>query len=106
MSCSFTLEHYCEIIEIAKKSGYLFRGFHDTASGSDGLSIYLRHDIDVCLEEATEIARVEAEARIGGWIGKDYNRLYVHSALGYLSPEEFAQQWVQSQEATSEKAQV
>ncbi len=47
-----------------------------------------------------------AEARIGVWIAQDYNRLYVHLALGYLSPEEFAQQWVQSQEATSQGAQI
>ncbi len=48
----------------------------------------------------------EAEARIGVWIAQDYNRLYVHSALGYLSPEEFAQQWVQTQEAASQGAQI
>ena len=48
----------------------------------------------------------EAEARIGAWIEEDYNRLYVHSALGYLSPEEFAQQWAQTQEATSAGAQI
>jgi len=48
----------------------------------------------------------EAEARIGAWIEGDYNRLYVHSALGYLSPEEFAQQWAQTQEATSAGAQI
>ncbi len=48
----------------------------------------------------------EAEARIGAWIEEDYNRLYVHSALRYLSPEEFAQEWVQSQEASSAGAQI
>ncbi len=48
----------------------------------------------------------EAESRIGAWIEEDYNRLYVHSALGYLSPEEFAQQWAQTQEATSQGAQI
>ncbi len=48
----------------------------------------------------------EAEARIPAWIGEDYNRLYVHSAQGYLSPEEFAQEWVQSQEASSAGAQI
>ena len=48
----------------------------------------------------------EAEARIGAWIEEDYNRLYVHSALGYLSPEEFAQQWAQTQEATLQGAQT
>ena len=41
----------------------------------------------------------EARATIGAWIGEDYNRLYVHSALGYRSPYEFRQRWIQSQEA-------
>lgn len=31
----------------------------------------------------------EARERIGHWIEVDYNRRYVHSTLGYLSPEEF-----------------
>ncbi len=31
----------------------------------------------------------EAKEVIGGWIEKNYNRLYVHSSLGYRSPEEF-----------------
>jgi transposase InsO family protein len=48
----------------------------------------------------------EAEARISVWIEEDYNRLYVHLALGYLSPEEFAQQWAQTQEATLAGAQI
>ena len=31
----------------------------------------------------------EAIAKIGNWIKIDYNKLYVHSELGYWSPEEF-----------------
>lgn len=31
----------------------------------------------------------EADELIGKWIEVDYNKLYVHSELGYLSPEEF-----------------
>lgn len=31
----------------------------------------------------------EAKDRIGKWIENDYNKLYVHSELGYMSPEEF-----------------
>jgi putative transposase len=31
----------------------------------------------------------EAKERIGRWIQEDYNKLYVHSQLGYMSPEEF-----------------
>ena len=44
----------------------------------------------------------EAVARISVWIEEDYNRLYVHSAVGYLGPEEFAQGWAQTREATSQ----
>jgi putative transposase len=31
----------------------------------------------------------EAKQRIGQWIEIDYNKFYVHSELGYISPEEF-----------------
>ncbi len=39
----------------------------------------------------------EARDAIGHWIEEDYNRLYVHSALGYRSPNEFRRQWEQNQ---------
>ncbi len=32
---------------------------------------------------------MEAKEKIGGWIAVDYNKHYVHSALGYRSPEEY-----------------
>jgi len=35
----------------------------------------------------------EAREKIGHWIEVDYNKLYVHSELGYISPEEFEQQY-------------
>lgn len=31
----------------------------------------------------------EAEERLSTWIEVDYNKLYVHSELGYISPEEY-----------------
>lgn len=64
MGCSFTLQHYCEILEIAKKNGYIFLGFHDPRPFCGQRVIYLRHDIDICLEEAVEMARTEAEMGI------------------------------------------
>ena len=39
----------------------------------------------------------EAQEVIGRWIRVDYNQQYVHSALGYRSPEEFEQQFEQQQ---------
>lgn len=35
----------------------------------------------------------EAREKIGHWIDLDYNKLYVHSELGYRSPEEFEEQY-------------
>jgi len=32
----------------------------------------------------------EAKEKMGHWINVDYNKLYPHSKLGYLSPEEFS----------------
>lgn len=63
VKCPFTLKHYSEILEIAKSNGYVFLGFHDP-SPPKGKIIYLRHDIDVCLEEALDMATVEAELGI------------------------------------------
>ena len=35
----------------------------------------------------------EAKEKIGRWIEIDYNKLYVHSELGYISPEEFEERY-------------
>jgi transposase InsO family protein len=39
----------------------------------------------------------QAYEAIEVWINKDYNQLYVHSALGYRSPLEYRQQREQRQ---------
>ncbi len=31
----------------------------------------------------------EAKKKIGHWVEADYNKLYVHSEVGYISPQEF-----------------
>lgn len=41
----------------------------------------------VWLEEFSSLE--EAKGRLNNWFEKDYNSDYVHSALGYMSPEEF-----------------
>ncbi len=61
MSCAFTLEHYCEILESALRAGYAFQGFHQPVSACARRVLYLRHDLDVCLEEALDMADREAE---------------------------------------------
>jgi len=40
----------------------------------------------------------EARERIGDWITNYYNKFYVHSALGYLSPEEYEVKYYREQE--------
>lgn len=39
----------------------------------------------------------EACEGIGNWIRNDYNQLYVHSSIGYRSPEEFREAWDESE---------
>lgn len=61
MRCSFTLQHYREILEIAKSNGYTFLGFHESSPSPRRKVIYLRHDLDVCIEESLDMAALEAE---------------------------------------------
>ncbi len=58
MSCRFDLEHYAEILDVAKAGGYRFARFGD---GPERNEIYLRHDIDLSLDAALTMAQVEAE---------------------------------------------
>ena len=62
MSCTFTMKHYREILEAALKAGYVFRGFHQFTN--EKRIVYLRHDLDICLEEALDMAALEAELGI------------------------------------------
>lgn len=53
----------------------------------------------------------EVKMRLSYWIEVDYNKRYVHSALGYLSPEEFSEKWENSlreidQAKTSEQKEL
>jgi hypothetical protein len=58
VSCSFTLEHYAEILEAGTAGGYRFARFE---SAPERGSIYLRHDIDLSLDAALRMAELEAE---------------------------------------------
>jgi hypothetical protein len=59
MSCAFDLQHYRELLNAAKAGGYRFASF-DREPGSGDL--LLRHDVDLSLASALELARLEAEA--------------------------------------------
>jgi hypothetical protein len=58
MSCSFDLTHYAEILEAAKVGGYRCTTFGEPPTRGD---IFLRHDVDLSLVAAVQMAELEAE---------------------------------------------
>lgn len=63
MRCSFTLDHYEEILKIALANKYKFASFVDK-EGLGKRTIYLRHDIDVHPSLALGVAAIEASLNI------------------------------------------
>jgi hypothetical protein len=61
VSCSFDLVHYRELLEAAKAGGYRFARFGE---GPDEGDVFLRHDVDLSLAAAVEMAELEAELEV------------------------------------------
>jgi hypothetical protein len=61
MSCSFDMTHYAEILDAAKTGGYRFTTFSEPPARGD---VYLRHDIDLSLDAALQMAELEAEMEV------------------------------------------
>jgi len=61
MSCRFDLDHYREILEAAQTGGYRFKAFRESPERGD---IYLRHDIDLSLDAALQMAELETEVGV------------------------------------------
>ena len=58
MSCAFDLAHYRDLLAAARAGGYRFAFFdHDPAPGD----LLLRHDVDLSLHAAIELAELEVE---------------------------------------------
>ncbi|HET8606200.1 MAG TPA: hypothetical protein VFL66_04140 [Gaiellaceae bacterium] len=57
--CEFSLRHYEELLAAARAGGYRFAFFDREPRGGD---LLLRHDVDLSLEAALELARLEAAA--------------------------------------------
>ena len=58
MSCAFDLPHYRELLDAARAGGYRFATFEAEPQPGD---VLLRHDVDLSLEAAIELARLERE---------------------------------------------
>jgi hypothetical protein len=58
VTCEFSLGHYRELLEAALRGGYRFAGFDRPPERGD---LILRHDVDLSLEAALQMAEVEAE---------------------------------------------
>jgi hypothetical protein len=59
MTCRFDLEHYRELLEAATTGGYRFASFEEPPQAGD---LLLRHDVDLSLDAAVQMAEVEAAA--------------------------------------------
>ncbi len=58
MSCSWSLEHYRELLRAAQEGGYRWTMFGQEPQAGD---LILRHDVDLSLEAALQMAELEAE---------------------------------------------
>jgi len=73
--CSFSWQHYQEILEAGKNSGYKFLLFNEIKGETAEKYCLLRHDIDYAPEKAIEFGRIESELgirstyfyQIGAW---------------------------------------
>jgi hypothetical protein len=59
VSCAFDLSHYRELLDAAKAGGYRWATFEAEPKAGD---VLLRHDVDLSLEAALELARLEQTA--------------------------------------------
>jgi hypothetical protein len=57
-TCAFDLAHYRELLEAARDGGYRFVFFDRAPEPHD---LFLRHDVDLSLEAALELAELEHE---------------------------------------------
>jgi hypothetical protein len=59
--CPFDLDHYRELLAAAERGGYRFADFSRDPEPGD---LILRHDVDLSLEAAAELAELEADAGV------------------------------------------
>jgi hypothetical protein len=59
MNCSFSLEHYAQLLEAVGEGGYRYSFFDHEPQPGD---LLLRHDVDLSLDAALRLAELEAQA--------------------------------------------
>jgi hypothetical protein len=59
MTCAFDLTHYRELLQAAKDGGYRFAAFGEEPERGN---LFLRHDVDLALDAALQMAKIEVEA--------------------------------------------
>ena len=62
MKCDFSYQHYEEILRIAKAEGFQFSSFLEKPGTAR--RIYMRHDIDISLENALTLATIEKDNQV------------------------------------------
>lgn len=60
----FTRAGYQAILDAARAHGYRFAAFTEPEAGAGTPRVYLRHDIDNCIESALIMAELEARAQV------------------------------------------
>jgi hypothetical protein len=58
LTCAFDLDHYRELLDAARTGGYRFAFFDREPQAGD---VLLRHDVDMSLDAALDMAELEAE---------------------------------------------
>jgi hypothetical protein len=58
VTCGFDLAHYRELLDAARVGGYRFAFFDGVPAPGD---LFLRHDVDLSLEAAVQLAELEAD---------------------------------------------
>lgn len=61
MTCGFSIAHYHELLEAARRGGYRISGFDRPPAAGD---LILRHDVDISLDAALAMAELEADEGI------------------------------------------
>jgi hypothetical protein len=61
VTCSFDMAHYRELLDAAKAGGYRFVAFGEEPRPGD---LLLRHDVDLSLAAAVEMAEAEVDAGV------------------------------------------